>query len=156
MTDAITLAGRGRRFIATAIDCVLVPIVALALMLVTGVLEHAEDFIGAKPLWRGLLLGLSSYLLLNGWLLWQRGQTIGKAVMGIAIVGNADGARLPLWKLLLARGPFFLATYAIVLGPLALLPVLDCAFIFRKDRRCLHDLVSGSRVVPRGGDLGRE
>ncbi len=44
MNAVLPLAGRGRRFVATLIDMVLVPALAILLMLVTGVLEHAEDW----------------------------------------------------------------------------------------------------------------
>src|SRR6185436_5626208 len=44
MSAMLPLAGRGRRLVATLIDAVLVPLVAIMLMLVTGVLEHASDW----------------------------------------------------------------------------------------------------------------
>ncbi|NJN50990.1 MAG: RDD family protein [Gammaproteobacteria bacterium] len=122
MNEHTPLAGRGRRLAAAAIDLLLVPALAVVLMLVTGVLEHAEDYAGSKPLIRSVLLGLSSYLLLNGLLLWRRGQTIGKALLGIAIVKAADRSVVPLWKLLFVRGLFFPTPYLTILGPLALSP----------------------------------
>ena len=30
---------------------------------------------------------------------------------------------------------------------LALIPFVDALFIFRQDRRCLHDLLAGTRVI---------
>jgi uncharacterized RDD family membrane protein YckC len=144
------LAGRGRRLAATLIDMVLVPVLAILLMLVTGVLEHADDWTqSAMPLLRIGLLGLASYLLLNLWLLWKRGQTVGKAALGIAIVRANDGTRPALWRLCV-RGLFFPTLYLIVLVPyIALIPVIDQALIFRKDRRCVHDWASGTAVVAR-------
>ena len=143
---ALELAGRGRRLAATLIDVVAVPALAIVLMLVTGVLEHAEDWrAGANPLARGLLLGLASYLLLNTWLLWRRGQTLGKALTGIAIE-SVTGDRAPLWRLLL-RALFFPTLYLLpVPGPFVV-PLLDQAFIVRKDRRCLHDLLCRTQVI---------
>jgi len=112
------------------------------------VLEHAEDFSGSQPLIRALLLGLSSYLVLNGWLLWRRGQTVGKAIMKLTIVSNDTGEKLPLWRLLCIRALFFPVLYGVVIATyFGLLMLLDQGLIFRKNRRCLHDLVSGSRVV---------
>ncbi|MGN6514688.1 MAG: RDD family protein [Rhizomicrobium sp.] len=144
------LAGRGRRLAATAIDMVLVPALAILLMLVTGVLEHAQDWSqSALPFLRMLLLGLASYLLLNLWLLWKRGQTAGKALLGIAIVRAKDGAHPGLWRLFV-RGLFFPTLYLIVLVPyIALIPAIDQVLIFRKDRRCIHDWASGTAVVRR-------
>jgi len=145
---SVELAGRGRRLAATLIDMVLVPALAILLMLVTGVLEHAEDWTpAAMPVMRMLLLGLASYVLLNLWLLWTRGQTVGKALLGIAIVRASTGERAALWRLFV-RGLFFLTLYLVVLIPyVALIPVIDQILIFRKDRRCVHDWASGTAIV---------
>ena len=150
MTDELALAGRGRRLAATLIDLVLVPVLAILLMLVTGVLEHAADWAtNAMPVLRMVALGLASYLILNGWLLWARGQTIGKAIMGIAIVATATGDKPALWKLLFIRGLFFPTLYLVVWPIAAALPIVDQLLIFGKKRRCLHDLLCGSSVVRR-------
>lgn len=151
MSATPPLAGRGRRLAATAIDMVLVPALAILLMLVTGVLEHAQDWSqSAMPFLRIFLLGLASYVLLNLWLLWKRGQTVGKAVLGIEIVRAKDGAHPALWRLFV-RGLFFPTLYLIVLVPyIALIPVIDQAPIFGKSRRCIHDWVSGTAVVRTG------
>jgi len=150
MSATLPLAGRGRRLVATLIDVVLVPVVAILLMLVSGVLEHADDWSpGAMPFLRMLGLGLASYVLLNLWLLWTRGQTVGKAAMGIAILDARTGERVPIWRLFV-RGLFFPTLYLIVLVPfIALIPVIDQALIFRKDRRCVHDWVCRTAVVAR-------
>jgi uncharacterized RDD family membrane protein YckC len=142
------LAGRGRRLVATLLDMVLVPLVAILLMLVTGVLEHASDWSeSARPLLRILLLGVASYLLLNGYLLHTRGQTVGKAIMGIAIVSARDGARVPTWKLVGIRALFFPLLYVLPWPGPCLLPLADLLPIFRGARRCLHDIASSSVVV---------
>ena len=150
MSATLPLAGRGRRFVATLIDVVLVPVVAVLLMLVTGVLEHAADWsTSALPALRMIGLGLASYVLLNLWLLWTRGQTVGKAAMGITIVDAKSGERAPIWRLFI-RGLFFPTLYMIVLLPyVALVPVIDQALIFRKDRRCVHDWICRTAVVTR-------
>jgi uncharacterized RDD family membrane protein YckC len=150
MSAAVPLAGRGRRFVATLIDVVLVPVVAILLMLVTGVLEHASDWsTSAMPFLRMIGLGVASYVLLNVWLLWTRGQTVGKAMMGIMTVDAKTGERVPIWRLFI-RGLFFPTLYMIVLVPyFALIPVVDQALIFRKDRRCVHDWICRTAVVAR-------
>jgi uncharacterized RDD family membrane protein YckC len=150
MSAALPLAGRGRRFVATLIDVVLVPVVAILLMLVTGVLEHASDWsTSAMPFLRMIGLGIASYVLLNLWLLWTRGQTVGKAVMGIMTVDAKTGEAVPIWRLFI-RGLFFPTLYLVVLVPyIALIPVVDQALIFRKDRRCVHDWICRTAVVAR-------
>ena len=143
------LAGFGRRIVATGIDVVVVPLLAVIIMLVTGTLEHAEDYVGYRPVVTAILLGAASYLILNGWLLWKYGQTLGKKLLGIAIVMDVDNSKPSIVRLLLVRGLFFPLLYLIVVPwmLLLLLPIVDQAFIFRKDRRCLHDLVAGTRIV---------
>jgi uncharacterized RDD family membrane protein YckC len=150
MNSTLPLAGRGRRFVATLIDVVLVPTVAILLMLVSGVLEHASDWsTSAMPVLRMFGLGLTSYLLLNLWPLWTRGQTAGKALMGVTIVDARSGERAPIWRLFI-RGLFFPTLYMIVLVPyITLIPVIDQALIFRKDRRCVHDWVCRTAVIAR-------
>jgi uncharacterized RDD family membrane protein YckC len=149
MSAELQLAGRGRRFAATLIDVILVPAAAILLMLVTGVLEHAEDWSASgRPVMRMLALGLAGYLILNGWLLWARGQTAGKAIVGIRIISTMTGDKPPLWRLFI-RGLFFPTLYLIVSPYTAILPLIDQALIFGKQRRCLHDLLCGTSVVRR-------
>jgi len=102
------------------------------------------------------ILAILSYLLLNGLSLWRRGQTLGKRVMGIAIHklttgDSSDCAMAPLWKLVCVRALFFpllfLLPMAVLLSPIALLPIIDQLMIFTKNRRCLHDYASGTMVV---------
>jgi uncharacterized RDD family membrane protein YckC len=146
VTDALPLAGRGRRLLGTAIDMVLVPVLTLLLVMALDVVEDAEDY--QNLAWVGWVFGLAiaSYLMLNGYLLWRRGQTIGKALVRIAIVAG-NGAKAPLWKLVCIRAPFFPLLYAVAVWPFTVLPVIDQAFIFGKRRRCLHDLAAGTQVV---------
>jgi uncharacterized RDD family membrane protein YckC len=154
MPHELVLAGRLRRLIATLIDAILVPVLTLFLVMVAGVVEDAEDYIDNWwALWV-FLLAVASYLILNGYGLWRRGQTVGKMVMRIAIV-RADGvlnpqpgsSPAPLWKLICIRALFFPLMFAVVVPPYALLPIIDQLFVFGKRRRCLHDLVAGTVVV---------
>ncbi|XOV82830.1 MAG: RDD family protein [bacterium] len=142
-----------RRVVASAIDFVLVPLVSFIVMLVTGVMESAEAYAGNQIWLRGIGLGVVGYLLVNGWLLHRRGQTVGKMCMGIMIIDAKTGEKPPWWRLVFIRALFFPLLYLPVLvasvGLWALLPLLDQAFIFRADRRCLHDLLAGTSVTMR-------
>lgn len=90
--------------------------------------------------------GLGVFLLLHGFLLATAGQTIGKRLLGTRMVDARTGARPPFMKMFLLR-------YVILglLGSTAfvghLVALVDALFIFRRDRRCLHDLMAGTRVV---------
>ncbi len=141
------LAGRGRRLMATLIDMLLVPALAVLLIMITGVMEHAEAYRNSMWILQTLLLAVASYLILNGYWLFTRGQTVGKRLMKVAIVATASRDRAAFWKLICIRAPFFPLLFVIVVPALALLPLLDQAFVFRKNRRCLHDLAAGTSVV---------
>jgi uncharacterized RDD family membrane protein YckC len=150
MSANLALAGRGRRLVASLLDVVLVPVFAIFIMLASGVLEHAADWsTSAKPVLRMIALGVVSYLILNGWLLWKRGQTVGKAIMGIAIVSTKSGDRSPFWRLSI-RALFFPTLYLVVWPLAAAVPLIDQLLIFTKRRRCLHDILCGTSVIKRG------
>ncbi|MES2595023.1 MAG: RDD family protein [Verrucomicrobiota bacterium] len=89
------------------------------------------------------LVGLIIYNLVR---LSSHGQSIGKKWMGIRIVNYEDGSNPGFVKAVMVRGfvngligavPFLGIFYAIA----------DIFFIFREDRRCIHDLLAGTHVV---------
>ena len=146
MSDAIP-AGRGRRLGAALIDLVVVAIAGLALVILTGAFEDAEDYVG-NPLPRIIALGFATYFIVNGVPLWWRGQTVGKAIFGlvVATAGSTDPA--PPWRLLV-RAPFFIAIYGVFLGMPGLIALVDQLLIFRGNQRCVHDLICGTEVIRR-------
>jgi uncharacterized RDD family membrane protein YckC len=156
MTDKRPLAGLIRRPIATIIDFILVPVFGFLFMLVSGAMEHAEAYAGNQMIIRPIMLGIASYLLVNGWLLFTKGQTIGKALMGLTILSDKTNQKASLQSLLL-RALFFPTLYLLIpailgmtvffLPWLALLVVIDQIFIFGKKRQCLHDVMCGTNVV---------
>lgn len=93
-------------------------------------------------------------------LLISRGQTIGKYVRAIRIVDAKTGESLEWATIIFLRPLPFLILYiffilASISGqpqysliPLSLV-LVDILFIFRKDRRCLHDLIARSKVINR-------
>ncbi len=152
-TEGLQLAGRFRRLVATALDALFVPLLTIVLVMIAGVLEDAADYRDSTWMLWVLILAIVSYLMLNGYGLWRRGQTLGKMIMGIAIVTVHNAHRLaPLWKLICIRALFFPLLFVVVVPPLAALPILDQLFIFGKRRRCLHDLAAGTIVVRRKTD----
>lgn len=153
MNDSVSGELRMQRLVATGLDWLFVAVVTSLVILVTGVLEHAEDYANlGQSMVNAVLCGLLAYLILNGWLLWTRGQTAGKAAMSLMIVDHHTGNRASFWKLLLVRAliPVVVIAMGSIFGPVLLLLVLvDFLFIFRKDQRCLHDWIAGMRVVKR-------
>ena len=134
-------AERVQRLVAAVADALAVFLVAGA-----GALALPEDgSAGAGLAW---LFTLALVGLLAGqlWLLATRGQTVGKILMGIRIVRHPDGGQAGFVRNVLLRSAATLAIGAIPMAG-ALYGVADLAFIFRADRRCLHDLMAGTRVV---------
>jgi uncharacterized RDD family membrane protein YckC len=135
-----------RRVTAAAVDFVIVPSVAMIIMLITGALENAEAWTGGFPWLRVFLLGVVGYLIVNGVLLWRHGQTLGKRLAKIKIVDHESEQAPALWKLIVLRAPFFPLMHVALIGFWYLL-VLDLLMGLRRDRRCMHDWVSGTKVV---------
>lgn len=92
-------------------------------------------------------------LIVNVVLLTLRGQTIGKLCLGIQVVRFPDGARAGFIKALLLRAILFtilVFTSLVYFGGMGwALLMADYLMIFRKDRRCLHDLVADTLVTKR-------
>ena len=74
-------------------------------------------------------------------LLVTRGQTIGKIVLKIRIVDAETGEHPGGWRIIMLR----VIAHAILLVTIIYLPI-DSLFIFRKDRRTIHDLIAQTRV----------
>ena len=88
-------------------------------------------------------LGLTIYQCV---LLTSQGQTLGKKIMGIRIVRWEDGGNPGFVGAFLMRAFVPGLIYAVpLLGFLFWLT--DCSYIFRDDRRCIHDLMAGTKVV---------
>ena len=87
------------------------------------------------------------YFLVNGYLLQARGQTIGKALMNIAIIDIKTGEVPSLSRIFLRR--FVLFNIPGIINNLMSIVVYfaDALSIFRDDKRMLHDLLAGTIVV---------
>ena len=85
-------------------------------------------------------------VLVQAGLLAWRSQSVGKLLLGLRIVQASDLAPAGFVRAFLLRGtvPFLLEQIP-VLGLICW--IVDSCFIFRADRRCLHDLVAGTKVV---------
>lgn len=141
------LAGRGARLGAAIIDGVIAGIVSVPLMFVTGVWGKAMNgAIGIVDMIIIQILGIVVYLLIHGKLLASSGQTVGKKLVGVKIVDHQTGGLLPLKKLVTHR---LLPIWAVTIIPVVgnILVLVDALFIFKSDRRCIHDLIAGTKVV---------
>jgi uncharacterized RDD family membrane protein YckC len=141
------LADRGTRFVAAFLDGVIGLACSLPLM-------YSVGFFDSTPAGRNVpfttLMGLSvvcflGFLLVHGYTLHKNGQTLGKKMLGIRIADPDDG--IPDFGRLV--GLRYLPMNAVSLIPAAgpILSLVDVLFIFRSDRRCVHDLLAGTKVV---------
>ena len=91
------------------------------------------------------VVGLVGLLLIHGYLLKKYGQTVGKYLMGIRIADPKGSVPAFARLILLRYVPITVAATIPIFGGFFLLA--DVLFIFRRDRRCLHDLLAGTKVV---------
>lgn len=145
------LATLGQRFGGAFIDGLLMlPLIAVVfyLTLNTAVVTPA----GAQPEVPFLVtlmivpISIAWFLILHGYLLATKGQTIGKMAVGTQIVDAQTGALVPLLPLFLKRN--------ISMQLLAMIPIvgnfialIDALMIFRSSRKCLHDDIAGTKVI---------
>lgn len=162
------LAERGTRLIARIIDWILSTLSILPGVLMmggefmrlvmAGMRGEQIDFesIDAPALAAGagvLVLGWLVLLIVQVILLSIRSQSIGKLIMRLKVVrlDGTPGGFLHAWLL---REPI-MTIIGVFLGifpwiGMAFRPAFhltDWCFIFRDDRRCLHDLIAGTKVV---------
>ena len=128
-------AGRGGRLLAVVVDALLGAACWLPAL-------YPDPSIGLFLCYGCLLVFAATQILL----LTTRGQTVGKMLIGVRIVRYDEGTNAGFLRAVLLR--------AVLPGIIMLVPVLgqifslvDVCFIFREDRRCLHDLIAGTEVV---------
>ena len=91
-------------------------------------------------------LGLTIFLIIHGYLLSKYGQTVGKKIVGTRIVDKGTGKIIPLGKIFILRVlPISIISQIPLIG--GLFGLADSLFIFRDDKRCIHDLIAGTIVV---------
>jgi len=145
-------ADRGTRLGASLLDGLISGLPAIALiwgglallgyrLFDTDAPEPSEWLLAAL----GFAIAGGLYLAINGHLLAKHGQSVGKRLCGIRIV-RQDGSAPTLWEVFVKR---YLSILLLGQIPMAgnLVSLVDALFIFRKDRRCLHDLLAGTLVV---------
>ncbi len=143
----INLASRWARLGGSMVDGIVAIIILGPVMYFTGFWERAMT--GDVPISDTIIYGLLGrvvYLVLNGYLLSKRGQTIGKLVVGTRIISIETNEILPLWKVFVVRYlPLAVSANLPIIGPLIV--GIDSLFIFRKDKRCIHDFIAGTKVI---------
>ena len=149
-------ASRFTRFAAAMVDGILMVGILMPVQYATGYIARAQTLEVSLAEQVGMsLLGLFAFLILNGYLLYSRGQTIGKFLTKIQIVDKTAGDLLPFLRVYVFRYLWTLPfVMLVVLIPgriddllLNAVVLIDVLFIFGAASRCLHDYIAGSSVV---------
>ena len=140
------LASRWARLGASLLDGLIMFAVFLPVLFLSDYWERA--FANAVSLAENVGLSIGYFVLfcvVNGYLLATAGQTVGKRLVGTRVVGVRDG-RVPALGTLLGRyGLMHLASAIPWVG--GLFGLIDSLFVFREDKRCVHDLIAGTKVI---------
>ena len=139
------LAGRGARLAAYLIDWALVGVVAGLIGYHAGLWERLMQQDTEAVVWLGVI-GMVVYAVINGRLLANRGQTVGKMAAAVRIVDARTREIVPFWK---SFGLRVVVIQALASVPAvgALFSLVDVLFIFGERRRCLHDHLAGTVVI---------
>ncbi|HVU32981.1 MAG TPA: RDD family protein [Opitutaceae bacterium] len=155
------LAERGARLGAWFFDnvlaflCILPGLVMVGFAVVRSLLSgegNLNDLVTASntPGWLVISAGGLLLLVVQAWLLTTRGQTVGKLLLGIRIVRALDEGNPGFGRAVALRW-FVPGLITTILNIIPLLGfvffVVDSCYIFRADRRCIHDLIAGTKVV---------
>lgn len=122
-------------------------IIAVPFWILTGMWAFIKSGTAAPYIYTlsASVYGFLGFALIHYYFLNKNGQTIGKMLLNIRIVGVDDqsigGTAIILKRYL----PMSLVSLVPFVG--SVLALADILFIFRKDRRCVHDLIAGTKVV---------
>lgn len=142
----LQLASRGARLGAALIDMV----IGLLAMWVLSRLTPWNPFsasanIGVRATIVNQAIGFAAFVVLHGFTLWRRGQTLGKVVVGVRIV-RSNGAPADPVRLFGLR--YFSGFVLMTIPMLGLVySLVDALFIFGQRRRCVHDLLADTVVI---------
>ncbi|MCV6604969.1 MAG: RDD family protein [Porticoccaceae bacterium] len=146
-TEGKELASRLLRLGAAILDSLIVGIPFVILIYLTGFWSSLLDNPDSYSVQIGIFLtGMAVWLAFNGYLLKTSGQTIGKKMVNIKIV-SIDNNEVP--SIMTTAGTRYFLVQLIAMVPLigSIFSLVDILFIFRQDRRCVHDLMAKTRVV---------
>ncbi len=150
------LASRWHRLAASLVDSAILLVAALVptaiVMIGYGVLIDPSYLEASEPsiietVMVSVLFVLCmavAFLAFNGYLLMNRGQTIGKYLLKIQMVGD-DGELVSLSRIFMMR---YLLFWIFSMFPiLSYISIFDCLMIFGEQKKCLHDRVAGTKVI---------
>lgn len=143
----LRLADRGMRLAAAIIDALIQGLCTAPMLFQSGyfrdLLSGQQPSYGQAVTWT--VIGFVVFIVVQGYPLNANGQTWGKKLLKMKIV-DLDGNKPTFSRLIAFR---YLTTRLIGLVPVVgwIYWLVNVLFIFRDDRRCVHDLIAGTRVV---------
>ena len=146
MNSPSPLASRWSRLGASLLDTLIMIVILIPLMFLTGYFDKFTA-LTEPSYFDGLLyslLGIVFFMIINFKFLLSQGQTIGKKVVGIRITG-LGGEKIDVPIIAKRYGFYFLVGQIPIIG--GIISLVNVLFIFGQDKRCLHDLVAGTKVV---------
>lgn len=126
------LASRGTRLVAAIVDGAVFIFPAFVLGMVSS--SNPDIISGVMMLFGAIILGVNVFFLV------QNAQTIGKKVLGIRVI-RPTGEKASF-------GRIFALRYLLnaLIGMIPLYSLIDVLFIFRQDKRCIHDMLADTYV----------
>lgn len=156
-SGAHVYGGRWRRFFAATVDAVFNGAIYFTLllgnigfdgyvaMIMRAAAEGGSKFEMYRTMFQSTWPGYVVILLVDGWLLYAFGQSLGKKALGLRVV-RMDGSRVDFARLFFLRGGCAnLVNFIPAAGPL--LALVDVCMIFRDSRQALHDQIADTVVV---------
>lgn len=146
------LASRGLRFLANVVDTMVVFAPTVVAIFGVAIVGAATQPSGTRDEDRELFVGLFAMLATVGGLVvgaavqvlmqLKYGQSVGKRLFKLRVV-RVDGGPVDIWRLVLLRNvvPHVASQLCRLIG------LVDAAFIFGAEQRCLHDLIADTIVV---------
>lgn len=135
------LADRGPRLGAALLDSLFIIIALIPVFFIYDSNDDTAITIAVSI----TVVAMITLLAFNLNYLYKNGQTIGKRIVGVKIV-RTDDERCGLARIIFLRN--------FVIGLLGNIPLIgpfvslaDPLFIFRGDRRCIHDLIADTKVI---------
>ncbi|TWU38986.1 RDD family protein [Novipirellula aureliae] len=148
------LATRVERFVGSLIDSCLTILVffTVGIPLFFAIAYFGVEFDFDRPAFDfygdlvAALFAAVFFIIINGYLLATKGQTVGKLVMKTQIVSEETDRILPLGRLLLLRYvTIWIASGLPVVG--GFINLANALAIFRANHKCIHDDIAGTKVI---------
>jgi len=145
--EAEELASRLSRFVASLVDALVMMTFALPLFIIL-IARFGGSLLDPGNAYRIIWIEIPSLIYfvgINSYFWATRGQSVGKMALGIRIV-HIDGEQATWGRIVGLRIlPMQLIGWIPYIG--GLISLVDVLFIFRSNRRCIHDEIARTKVV---------